>query len=311
MSDLLTSFNTFCRVIERGSLSRASIDLSLAQATVSRHIQYLEKRYGSILIARSTRRLQVTVAGQQVYEYARSVLRSESELAERLSEGKVASGGRIVIAGASGFGHALLNPFIVKFIARHPDIRPRLLLSERSVNLIDEGIDVAIRIGPQEDSNLIIRPLGELTESLVVASSLLKKGLPIKHPRDLRRLPRIALTMPSTRQLILQSRGETYVEPAEVAYEVDSSLAMRDALLAGAGYGKIHTYLVSDALRTGQLVNLLPAWTLPIWPVNALFAYRARPSRVDLFIEELIARLNELSEFGIKAAPILGEVARS
>src|ERR1700677_5098663 len=99
MSDLLTSFNTLCRVIERGSLSRASIDLSLAQATVSRHIQDLEKRYGSILIARSTRRLQVTVAGQQVYEYARSVLRSESELAERLSEGKVASGGRIVIAG--------------------------------------------------------------------------------------------------------------------------------------------------------------------------------------------------------------------
>jgi len=306
MSDLLASFHTFCRVVERGSLSRASIDLNLAQATVSRHIQYLEKRYGSILIARSTRRLQVTVAGQQVYEYARSVLRSESELAERLSEGKAASGGRIVIAGPSGFGHEILNPFIVKFIARHSDIRPRLLLSERSVNLIDEGIDVAIRIGPQTDSSLVIRPLGELTESLVIAPALLLKRPPIKHPRELSRFPRIALAMPSTRQLILQSRGETYVEPTEAAYEVDSSLAMRDALLAGAGYGPIHTYLVAGALRTGELIQLLPTWTLPAWPVNALFAYRARPSRVDVFIEELIARLHELSEIGIKAPPVFG-----
>ena len=303
MSDLLTCFRTFCRVVERGSLSRAGTDLSLAQATVSRHIQDLEKRYGNILIARSTRRLQVTTAGQQVYEYATSVLRSEHELAERLLEGKVASGGPIVVAGPSGFGHALLNPFIVKFIARHPNIRPRLLLSERSVNLIDEGIDVAIRIGAQEDSSLIIRPLGELTESLVVAPALVQKKAPIKHPRDLRGLPRIGFTMPSTRQLILRSRGETYVEPGEAAYEVDSSLAMRDALLAGAGYGKIHTYLVSDALRTGQLVALLPAWTLPSWPVNALFAYRARPHRVDVFIEELLALLHELSAFGITAAP--------
>jgi LysR family transcriptional regulator for bpeEF and oprC len=181
----------------------------------------------------------------------------------------------------------------VKFIARHPDIRPRLLLSERSVNLIDEGIDVAIRIGPQEDSSLVIRPLGELTESLVVASALLTKQSSIKHPKDLSRLRRVALTMPSTRQLILQSRGETCVEPTESAYEMDSSLAMRDALLAGAGYGQIHTYLVTDALRTGQLVQLLPAWTLPTWPVNALFAYRARPHRVDVFIDELVAYLHE------------------
>jgi DNA-binding transcriptional LysR family regulator len=306
MSDLLACFRTFCRVVERGSLSRAAADLGLAQATVSRHIQDLEKHYSNILLARSTRRLQVTAAGQQVYEYARSVLRSESELAERLLEGKIASGGRIVIAGPSGFGHEILNPFIVKFIARHPDIRPRLLLSERSVNLIDEGIDVAVRIGPQEDSSLVIRPLGELSESLVVAPALLQKRTPLKHPRDLSRLPRIALAMPSTRQLILQSRSETYVEPTEAAYEVDSSLAMRDALLAGAGYGQIHTYLVAGALRTGKLVQLLPAWALPAWPVNALYAYRARPSRVDVFIEELIARLHELSEFGIKAPPAFG-----
>ena len=80
MIDLLFNFRTFCRVVERGSLSRAGIDLNLAQASVSRHIKELESRYGTVLIARSTRRLQVTQAGQQVYEYAKGVLRSESGL---------------------------------------------------------------------------------------------------------------------------------------------------------------------------------------------------------------------------------------
>lgn len=292
MSDLLSSFRTFCRVVERGSLSRAGIDLDLAQATVSRHIQYLESRYGAILLARSTRRLQATDAGEQVYEYARSVLRSETELGERLAEGKSASGGRIVVAGPSGFGHHVLNPFMMEFIARHPDMRPSLLLSERSVNLIEDGIDVAIRIGPQKDSGLVIKPLGELEECLVSAPTLLNKHPAIAHPSALIQLPRVALSMPSTRQLHLQAKGRTHVESAEPVYEVDSSLALRDALLAGAGYGAIHEYLVRDALQSGKLVRLLDTWSLPVWPVSALFAYRARPRRVDALIEYLISYLH-------------------
>lgn len=293
MGDLLSGFRTFCRVVERGSLSRAGIDLDLAQATVSRHIQDLEAHYGATLLARSTRRIQLTNAGEQVYEYAKSVIRSESALVERLSEGKSTPGGQITIAGPSGFGHAVLNPFLVDFIPRHPNVRPRLLLSERSVNLIEDGIDVAIRIGAQDDSGLVIKPLGTLRECLVAAPALLQRHRVVSHPSDLIALPRIALTIPSTRQLTLQAKGRTHTESSAPTYEVDSSLALRDALLAGAGYGAIHEYLVRDAFQSGQLVRLLDAWSLPAWPINALFAYRARPHRVDILIEELDSYLQK------------------
>jgi DNA-binding transcriptional LysR family regulator len=293
MIDLLFNFRTFCRVVERGSLSRAGIDLNLAQASVSRHIKELESRYGTVLIARSTRRLQVTQAGQQVYEYAKGVLRSESGLADRIATEHTGTSGVITIAAPTGFGHAILNPFITQFIGRHPDIRPRLLLSERSVNLIEDGIDVAIRIGEQTDSNLIIRSLGALKECLVVAPMLIPKKSTIKQPSDLIKLPRLAMTFQVSRQVSLHKDGQTLFDFNEPKYATDSSLALRDALIAGGGYGVIHEYLVLDAIHAGRLVRLLDRWTLPNWPVNALFSYRSRPRRVDNFIDALVAHLNE------------------
>lgn len=292
MIDLLYNFRTFCRVVERGSLSRAGIDLNLAQATVSRHIKELEARYGTVLIARSTRRLQITLAGQQVYEYAQGVLRSESGLAERISVEQTGTSGVITIAAPTGLGHAILNSFVVQFIRRHPDIRPRLLLSERVVNLIEDGIDVAIRIGEQSDSNLIVKPLGQLKECIVVAPTLIPKRSTIKHPSDLVKLPRLALTFQLSCQLSLRMNDQTVFDVNEVRYETDSSLALRDALIDGAGYGVIHEYLVLDAIRAGKLVRLLDTWSLPTWPINALFSYRSRPRRVDNFIEEFVAYLH-------------------
>jgi DNA-binding transcriptional LysR family regulator len=294
MSDLMVAFKTFCRVVDRSSVSRAALDLDLAQATVSRHLQELEQRYGTVLIARTTRSLLITQAGQQLYDYAASVLRSETELAQRLVEDATSMHGRITIAGPSGFGHAVLNRFLTGFGERHPELTIRLLLSERQVNLVEEGIDVAIRIGNPLDSSLLAKPLGTLKEVLVAAPRLLPTAWRPKQPKELASLSRLALSRTHASGIELRHGKLREVVDGAPIFEVDSSLALLDVLLAGRGYGPIHHYLAADALRTGRLIQLLPAWSLPTWPVNALFTSRARAHRVDVFAQEFEAHLRDI-----------------
>lgn len=289
MSDLLTCFQTFCRVVERGSISRAAIDIDLAQATVSRHLQELESRYGVVLITRTTRSLNITSAGQQVYEYARSVLRSEAELADRLKLVDDKLSGRITVAGPSGFGHVILNPFVLSYTREHHNVRLRLLFSERHVNLVEEDVEVAIRIGRPIDSSLIMRPLGTLRERLVISPSLIPTDWQPEDPTQLASLSRVALIAGITRNPVLSHNDVTCELDTPAVLEVDSSLALRDALLAGMGYGAIHEYLVADFVQCGRLVELLPEWTLPTWPLNALFPSRNRPYRVDHFIDNFVS----------------------
>ncbi len=296
MSDLLACFSTYCRVVERGSVSGAAIDLDLSQATVSRHLQELEARYRAVLLTRTTRSLQITAAGQQVYDYAKSILRSEAELADRVQSAEQTMQGLITIAGPVGFGHAVLNPFLLEYGKRYPELRIRLLLSERQVNLLEEGVDVAIRIGRLADSAMLVRPLGGLRESLLVAPALLPTIWRPRHPDDLASLPRVALARVGPTRLT-GPEGAVVEVDRRAAYEVDSALALRDALLAGRGYGAIHEYLVADALQTGRLVRLLPDWALPVWPVNALLMMRVRPHRIDHFLPELSKALQQLPGF--------------
>ncbi|MFJ1254879.1 LysR family transcriptional regulator [Cupriavidus sp. CuC1] len=294
MNDLLAGFKTFCRVVDRASVSRAALDLDLAQATASRHLQELERHYGAVLIARTTRRLQITPAGQQVYDYASSVLRSEAELAQRLVEAASSMQGRITIAGPSGFGHVVLNRFLTGFGQRHPGLTIRLLLSERQVNLVEEGVDVAIRIGAPADSSLLAKPLGTLKEVLVAAPQLFPTPWRPKQPRDLAPLPRLALSRTQAARLELRRGKQMEVIASPPIFEVDSSLALLDVLVAGRGYAPIHHYLAAEALRAGRLVQLLPGWSLPAWPLNALFTSRTRPHRVDQFTQEFAVYLRDV-----------------
>ena len=293
MSDLLSIYQTFCRVVERHNLTQAGIDLDLAQATVSRHLQELEQRYGVPLLNRTTRRLNITAAGEQVYQYATSLLRSESELAERLVQTGRRLSGRITIAGPGGFGHMVLNRFLVEHGRQHPDLRIRLLLSERYADLIEEGVDLAIRIGTPANSNLIAKALGEVQEILVAAPSLVQR-VKLESPQALYQLHRLGLSVLGSSALQFK-RGKKHasVDPP-ASYEVDSALALREASLAGIGWAALHEYLVADDIAQGRLLRLLPEWSLPAWPVNAMYTTRNRPYRVDhlvaAFADYLVSR---------------------
>ena len=294
MADLLLAFKTYCRVVERLSISRAAIDLDLAQATVSRHLQEIEQRYASELIARTTRSLKVTIPGQQIYDYAKSVLQSEVELAERIIDSGSAISGRITVAGPMSFGHTVINPFAIDFGRRYPNIKTRLLLSDRRVNLIEEGIDIAIRIGPNLDSTLIAKPLGNLREILVASPKLFPTKWRPKTVLDLVPIPRVALTPLHRKSITLQGGLGPEIIDSVPVYEVDNSMALQDVLIAGVGFGAIHEYMVQSALLDGNLIRLLPNMALPSWPVNAMFASRVRQNRVNQFASELAAYLRDV-----------------
>lgn len=286
MSDLLHTFKTFCRVVERRNLTQAGIDLDLAQATVSRHLQELEQRYAVPLLRRTTRRIHLTAAGEQVYDYACALLRSESQLAERLAQAGNALAGPITLAGPGGFGHRVLNPFLLAHARQHPELRLRVLLSERQTDLLEEGIDVAIRIGTLSNSSLIARPLGMVRELLVAAPALLHQHT-LTTPQALQQLPRVALSSLAGRSLQLQHGKQQVSLNVAACYEVDSALALRDAALAGLGWAALHDYLVTDALACGDLIALLPGWHLPAWPVHAIFPSRVRAQRIDHLVHAL------------------------
>ena len=295
MADLLLVYRTYCRVVERASISRAALDLDMAQASVSRHLQELEQRYAAQLIARTTRSLRVTPAGQKLYDYAKSVLQSEAELAERLVDSGNAMKGRITVAGPMSLGYSVLNPFAISFGKRYPDIKLRLFLSDRQVNLVEEGVDVAIRIGPSADSTLIAKPLGTLEEVLVGSPKLFPTSWRPTTTQDLMPLARVALSPIHRTSIRLQSSAGLEIIDSAPVYEVDNSMALQAALIAGLGYGAIHHYMVKEQLRDGGLIQLLPDRSLPSWPINAMFVARGRQYRVDHFVEELVGYLRKMA----------------
>lgn len=284
MQDLMTCYRSFCRVTERGNLSRAAVDLGLAQASVSRHLQELERRYGTRLVQRTTRRVALTAAGERLFDYAQALIASEARLAEQLRADQAAVEGLMVVAASTAFGHEVVSPFCATFMARYPGVRMRLALHTRRSNLVEEGIDVAIRIGALEDSSLVATRLGQLEEVLVGAPSLFPRGRVPQEPEHLRPYPRLGLSQEAARPLRRARRRHTLEAPLRFA--ADSYLALRHALLCGLGYASIQRYLVAGDLAQGRLVRLLPDWQQEPWPVSAVLPGRNPPLRVRRFVEE-------------------------
>jgi DNA-binding transcriptional LysR family regulator len=281
----LTQLRTFLRIVERGSLSAAARDLGTTQPTVSRQLLELETVYRLPLVTRTTRSLRLTDAGKLVYEQAQLVVQADELLRERLLNEIAKVEGRIRISASSGFGTFVVAPFCSHFIARHPDIVVDLCLTDRRADLVSEGLDMAIRIGWLDSSGLYAKPLAVLEEIIVIAPHCLTRK--IKDPDDLESLPWVSFAGFLDRDHVyLERRGKRQKIEIKVRMTVDQIIGHREALLAGAGAGLIHRYIVDADIREGRLVQLLPDWTLPDWPVHVLFPVKKQTYRLRRWIDE-------------------------
>jgi LysR family transcriptional regulator for bpeEF and oprC len=289
--DKLDAMRMFVRVIESGSFSQAGRDFGVSQPTVSKQIAALEARLGTNLLARSSRALVVTPAGQEYYEAAVRILQDIDLVEEQLSEGHSAPSGLVRVSLSPAFGRMFVIPRLPAFRERFPDVAIEMEVSGRHVDLIGEGIDVAIRIGHLSDSTLIARRIGDMQMiTLATARYLARYGSP-QTLDDLQTHQRIGYVYQGdVVDWGFNVRGRQVTVDGGGAFRTNDAEHVRGAVLADLGIAHHASWLFADVLATGEVVRILDAFVPAPFPINAITAAgRRMPARVRQFVDFLAA----------------------
>lgn len=251
----LDAIAVFVKVVEAGSFSGAARLLKMPKTTVSAKVAALEKRLGAILIQRTTRKLYVTEAGEQYFRHCANAVR-EIELGEAaLLASQNAPTGVLKVTAPIDLGHTLLPRIVHAYLEKYPGTSVELVLASRIVDLVGEGIDLAIRAGRLEDSSLIAKPFMPITISLWASPAYLAGAGTPAHPRDLGRHRLVALSSMRATHL---TNGKSSV-PVTIASRVitDDFEAVKAMVVAGEGIGWLPDFIVTDS----SLIQVLPSWT--------------------------------------------------
>jgi DNA-binding transcriptional LysR family regulator len=287
--DRLDEFAIFVRIVEESSLVRAAGRLRRSAPAVTRALASLEARLGVRLIDRTTRRLAPTEAGRLLYDKARIVLGDYEAATLGVRDAPVR--GLLRVAAPVQFGRRHVAPIVTAFLDAHADAEVELLLNDRNVDLIDEAIDVAVRIGALADSGLAARSVGEVRRQWVASPAYLdSRGVP-KTPEDLVGHEAVLgtfRTAPSW-DFARSRRGALRVAARLRSDDIETRLR---AVLDGRGIGQFLSYQVADDLAAGRLVRLLRAYEQQAIPVHLLTKGRTnRAPKVDAFLDFAARRL--------------------
>jgi DNA-binding transcriptional LysR family regulator len=292
MSDHLSQLSTFVRVAELGSLSAAARALSVSLASVSRQIAVLEDRLGARLLERTTRRLALTEGGRTYLERARRILAEVVEADLAFSQFQSEPVGNLMVSGPTLFGQHYLSAAIPAFLARHQRVGVVLDLSDRFVDLVEEGIDVAVRIGEPADSSLIARRLGSFRRVVCAAPAYLAvRGAPA-HPEALIDHDCVLATMmqPADEWRFVRAGERVVVRVAGRLRASNGDAALQGAL-GGAGIVLAQSWQIRDHVRAGRLKVLLDDWQTPEVAIQALYpSARHLSPKVRAFVDFLAER---------------------
>ena len=284
----------FVRAVETGSFSAAGRDLGLGQPNVSRHVAALEEHLQTRLLHRSTRKLALTPEGERYYAEVRRILDAVAESESSFRENADPSG-LLRVACPTALAHAFVLPHVPAFLERYPGLALDLQFNDRYVNLVDEGVELAIRIGHLEDSALRARRIG-MFERVFVASKgyLARRGVPLA-PDDLRGHDCVVYTLLSSGA---SWRFRDTEVPVSGRLRVNSPEAAREMVNAGLGVGHGPAWLFEEGLRSGNLQLLLTGHTPPAVPVQIVYAAnRLLPTRAVVFMDFIAGVFSQLPAF--------------
>jgi DNA-binding transcriptional LysR family regulator len=285
---------TFVRVAERGSLSAVARELGVGQSTITRHLQELEDAVGVPLLSRTTRRVTMTDEGGRYYADSVQILRLVEQAGDEARATRGAPAGTIRISCTAAFGVLHITRLMFAFQDRYPDIGVDLNLTDERIDLVREGVDIALRLGPLTDSSLKLRVLGQSRLLLVAAPAYLAaRGTPAD-PQDLAGHEGIRMSnVAGSDMLDLEGPdGQRHAIPFGGRFRINHGLAAREALLAGRGIAPAHQWLVDDLLADGRLKVILPDHLLSSVPLRMLIVpERAGIARVRLLVDFLIAQI--------------------
>jgi DNA-binding transcriptional LysR family regulator len=290
----LEGLAVFAKVVELRSFALAAKDLELSKATVSKVIARLEKKLGTRLFNRTSRRLALTDAGQRLSERAGRIL-AEGEAAESEAHAQSATPrGLVRLAVPMSFGLREVAPLLPAFLAKYPDVSVDLHLSDELVDLIGSGFDAALRIAALPDSSLRARRLRDVSRYLVAAPSYLKRHGRPSHPRDLMRhacLCYAYLPTPDVWRFVSEAGEEVQIRPGG-PLRANNADAMAPALVAGLGLAVQPDFVVDEAIAEGRLEAVMPDWSPPPIALHLVMPPGGpRPMRVEALIAFLAERL--------------------
>lgn len=297
--DKLTQLRTFVRLAERSSFSAVARDFQITQPAVSKTISALEQDLGVRLVNRSTRSVSLTEAGRSYYEKCRQILADLDEADAALSEDKRVVAGTLNIAAPVPFGLMFISPRVVRFKAAHPDLAVNLMLDDRPADLVEQNIDVAIRLGHLATPGLAARKLGESPVLLVASPAYLAfAGTPSKPAQ----LAAHNCLVYSNQQRPLEwrfrsSHGQTQVTVSS-NYQSNNLLALKDAAVAGTGIARLPLWMVDAEIKSGLLRTVLDSTHLPPFAIHAVFpSVRKIPTKVTRFVDFVQEELASISYF--------------
>ncbi|GHD66938.1 LysR family transcriptional regulator [Jeongeupia chitinilytica] len=284
--DKLRAMQTFVAIVECGSLTAAARVLTSSLPAVVRTLATLEEALGVRLLNRTTRRISLTDEGRDYLESCRQILGAIDEAEQRLSDRQDEASGRLVVTASVLFGQMYVAPAVTRFLQAHPKVQCRLVLLDRVANLIEEGIDVGIRIGPLDDSSLIARRVGEIHRIVAASPDYLSRYPAPQHPGDLAHANCIRFTGNGRTTWLFQDQGRPLSVPVSGSLECNHGLPAVEACIAGLGIGQFLSYQITGHLAAGRLVPLLPAFQLPPLPVHIVYPHAGLlPHRTRLFIQ--------------------------
>ncbi|KMN29731.1 MULTISPECIES: LysR substrate-binding domain-containing protein [Chromobacterium] len=288
----------FAKVVEHGGFMAAGRVLGIPKSRLSRRVAELEQRLGVRLLQRTTRRLSLTEIGQQYYQHCQAMLEEAEAADEAIARSSAEPRGLIKVSCPELLSKTLLAPALPRFMARHPLLRVQLDSSNRRVDLIEEGVDVAIRVRNviEDSANLVVRRLATTQTSLVASPALLAERPAPKSPADMAGWPALTMSRPDGRGqwALLDQAGHAYtIQIDSPRLMTDDLVVLRDAAIAGLGVAALPVLVCHEALQSGQLVRLLPDYDIPWGILHAAFPTRrgllpAVRAFIDFLTTELI-----------------------
>lgn len=285
----LQAMEVFVQVVDAGGFSRAADAMQLPKATVSTLIQQLESALSVKLLHRTTRQVTVTADGAAYYERCLRILTDVKDAEESLSRTRLSPSGRLRVDAPTGLASSILVPALPAFFERYPDIQLELGCSDRLVDLIEEGVDCAVRGGTLADSTLIARRVGVLNMLTCASPAYLAQYGTPHHPRELERHRCVNYFSAKTGKIYdwdFTRDGERIQIPLPGVIAVNDSTAYVEAGLAGLGVLQMTDYLLRDHLESGRMVQILPDWVSDPIPINIVYPQnRHLSTKVRVFVE--------------------------
>lgn len=276
--DRLRSMEVFVTVIERGGFAPAAGALGISAVMVGKHVRQLEERLGTRLLERTTRKQRPTPAGAGFYDDCRKVLEQVRMAEAGVESLQSAPRGLLRVSAPVTFGQTVIAPLLAGYLAAYPQVQVELMLSNRRVDLIEDGFDLAIRIGPLGEANLVARPLRQYCFALCAAPEYLARHGTPQHPSELMQhhwLTHFLQGERNERTGFIDGHGRSW--PVQSRYASNDSHALRQAALAGHGILRQPRVLLEDDLAAGRLQAILADYVPAPLPVHLVYLPDPRP----------------------------------